>query len=117
METELRRADQRKVQKWLWELAHRGSVRFGVNVVGVVVLATFSWIFTVALVAGIVAMDRSDLLLFTDPSRWVAGVGQLVFTIVLFGVGILLFGTAAVLMMSSRSAGAIGSPASRSIGR
>lgn len=38
MERTLQRANQRKIQRWLWELDQRGEVRFGVSVPKAVLL-------------------------------------------------------------------------------
>ena len=100
MERTLQRADQRKIQRWLWELDQRGEVRFGVSVPKAVLLGVVAWVFFLGLVGAVIALvvDPPDLILFRDPSRPVVGVLQLLLLVVMLGLGLLLFGAAAVLV-------------------
>ena len=99
MERTLQRADQRKIQRWLWELDQRSEVRFGVSVPKAVLLGVVAWVFFLGLVAAAIALvvDPPDLILFRDASRPVVGVLQLLFLVLMLGLGLLLFGAAAVL--------------------
>ena len=99
MERTLQRANQRKIQRWLWELDQRGEVRFGVSVPKAVLLGVVAWVFFPGLVGAAIALvvDPPDLILFRDASRPVVGVLQLLFLVLMLGLGLLLFGAAAVL--------------------
>src|SRR5699024_9380380 len=68
MERTLQRADQRKIQRWLWELDQRREVRFGVSVPKAVLLGVVAWVFFIGLVAATTALvvDPPDLILFRD---------------------------------------------------
>ena len=97
MEKALRKVNHRRVGEWLRELDMRGQVVFRASAAKVGLLAVGSWIFLVAVGGGLIAMDWSEWVLFSDPSRWASGVVQLVFGILLLGGGLLVFGSAAVL--------------------
>ena len=97
MEKALLKVDHRRVGEWLRELDRQGQVVFRASAAKVGFLAVGSWIFLLLIGGGLIAMDWSDWVLFSDPSRRVVGVLQLVFGILLFGAGLLLFGSAAIL--------------------
>jgi hypothetical protein len=100
MERTLQRADQRKIQRWLWELDQRGEVRFGISVPKALLLGAVAWVFFLGLVGAAIALvvDPPDLILFRDASRPVVGVLQLLFLVLMLGLGLLLFGAGAVLV-------------------
>ena len=59
-----------------------------------------AWVFFLGLVGAAIALvvDPPDLILFRDASRPVVGVLQLLFLVLMLGLGLLLFGAATVLV-------------------
>lgn len=97
MDDELRKAGHRKVDQWLRELDSRGQVVFRTSIVKVLLFAIGSWAFVVPLVAAFLAIDRSDWLLFGDPSGTARETAQSMFVVLILVVAVLLFGAAAIL--------------------